>query len=166
MDDLGTFAETPDGRVTLRYERWFSRPIETVWAALTQPERLADWLGPCEVEPRIGGRFNVFVGNEGRMRVYGHVLAWQPPALLSFTWNWNDEPETVVRWELDRQGPQATRLVFTHEGLVKPRVDLVLPGWHVYLERLGELMRGTTPERDHRDRWREVQIVYQNQYRL
>jgi len=166
MDDLGTFTETPDGRVTLRYERWFPRPIETVWAALTQPERLADWLGPCEVEPRVGGRFNVFVDGDGRMRVTGRVLAWEPPGLLSFTWRWADAPESVVRWELHSQGPQATRLIFTHEGLVKPRINLVLPGWHVYLERLGEVMRGSTPDPEHRDRLREVQTVYLNRYRL
>jgi hypothetical protein len=44
MDDLGTFHSGDEG-TTLRYERIYPRPIATVWAALTQPERLADWIG-------------------------------------------------------------------------------------------------------------------------
>jgi uncharacterized protein YndB with AHSA1/START domain len=44
MDDFGTFEQQADQAI-LRYERHYRRPIQTVWAALTTHERLADWLG-------------------------------------------------------------------------------------------------------------------------
>ncbi|HLY56828.1 MAG TPA: SRPBCC domain-containing protein [Stellaceae bacterium] len=166
MDELGTFTESPDGAVSLRYERTYPRPIETVWAALTQPGHLSDWLGDCEVEPHVGGCFNVFTDREPGRRVTGKVLEWQPPALLAFTWTWPGKPETVVRWELSRDGESATRLVFTQRGMARSLLALVLPGWHVYLERLGQLAGGTIPPKGHKDREREMQAIYLQAGRL
>ena len=159
MHDHGTFEEAADGTVALRYERSYPRPIATVWAALTQPERLVDWLGACDVEPRVGGTFNVFVDHEASRRIAGRVLTWQPPTLLSFSWRWPGEPETTVRCELAEAGPRETRLVFTHAGMVAPRVGSTLPGWHVFLERLGEVLDERTPG-DLGERFKQIQGVY------
>jgi len=40
MEDLGAFTRHGD-TADLRYERHYPRPIETVWATLTQPARIA-----------------------------------------------------------------------------------------------------------------------------
>ena len=40
----------------LRYERRYPDPIEKVWDAITQPERLVAWLGEAEIELEQGGR--------------------------------------------------------------------------------------------------------------
>ncbi len=44
----------PDGG-RIRFERTFPHPLEQVWAALTERDRLAEWLGEVDLEPRAGG---------------------------------------------------------------------------------------------------------------
>lgn len=162
--DFGTFAEGEDGYV-LRYERTYPRPMATVWAALTEPERLADWLGACEVEPRVGGRFNVFVNREADTQVSGRVLRWEPPRLLEFTWRGHaEETETIVRVELSEVGAGETRLVFTHRGMERKWLGLTLPGWHSLLTRLDALMREGRSIPDSSERWRALQRAYLERY--
>src|SRR5208337_5665038 len=132
MDELGTF-DRHGGTVDLRYERHYPRPVETVWAALTEPARLADWLGQALVEPHVGGRYELFTDRSRPMT--GRILTWQPPSLLEFTWDTGDAPASVVRCELTPDG-DGTRLLFVHNGIGSVWIGLVLPGWHVHLERL------------------------------
>jgi uncharacterized protein YndB with AHSA1/START domain len=158
--DLGTVDEAADGTVTLRYERVFPRPIATVWSAITEPARIADWLGPAELEPRVGGRFAVRVGPGGRVPIEGKVVVWEPPSVLACTWNWPEGPAGTIRYELSPDGAHATRLVFTHVGLSAERQNSVLAGWHLYLERLEQAVRGERPPADFSARHAEVQALY------
>ena len=160
MDPFGTATPAEGDALTLCYERRFPRPIATVWAALTQPERLADWLGACAVEPVVGGRFDVFLDREAPRQVVGRVLAWDAPHLLSFSWKWPHLPDTVVRIELAADTPQTTTMLFTHHGVPHDQRHLVLPGWHVYLERLGQALDGTKPDADFGPRFQEMQAAY------
>jgi uncharacterized protein YndB with AHSA1/START domain len=43
------------GKYELRFRRRFDHPIERVWAALTEPERLTGWLADAEIDLREGG---------------------------------------------------------------------------------------------------------------
>lgn len=166
MEDLGTYSQTADGKVELRYERLYPRPIETVWAAMTQPERLADWLGAVDVEPRVGGRFNCFVNRDEEAQTRGEVLSWEPPRLLEFSWSTPDTPEaTKVRAELSDAGEGRTRLVFTHGMMDRKWMGLTFPGWHQLLEKLGKLMTGE-PNASPDGRWRELQGIYLDRYKL
>ncbi len=162
MDELGSFARSGDN-VDLRYERRYPRPVETVWAALTQPARLTDWLGQALVEPHVGGRYELFIDRPRPMT--GRILTWQPPTLLEFTWDTGDAPASVVRSELTPDG-DGTRLVFLHNGASFVWIALVLPGWHVNLERLDSLLAGGTPQSFSMPRWRELQQVYLDRYEL
>ncbi len=161
MDALGTFERRGDD-FDLRYERRYPRPIETVWAALTEPARLGDWLGPARVEPRVGGCYHLFTDRPRPMT--GRILIWDPPRVLEFTWDTGDAPEAVVRCELSSDG-NGTRLIFTHKGVGFVWAALVLPGWHVHLERLdGVLAEQVLPLS--MPRWRELQAVYIDHYKL
>lgn len=162
--DFGTFAEAADGTVTLRYERIYPRPIGTVWSAITEPERIADWLGVADLEPHVGGRFEVRVGPGGRVPIIGKVLAWEPPSVLACAWAWPGGTAGVIRYELSPAGAQATRLVFTHTGLPQDQKASVLPGWHLYLERLGQALEGGRPEPDFSARHAEVRALYGRHY--
>ncbi len=162
--NFGTFVEGVNGTVTLRYERIYRRPIGTVWSAITQPERLADWLGAAELEPHVGGRFAVRVGPGGRVAITGTVLAWKPPLVLACSWAWPDGGETVIRYDLSEEGAQATRLVFTHTGLPTGQMAAVLPGWHLYLERLAQVMEGDRPDPDFSVRHAEVRAIYDRHF--
>ena len=54
----GTLERTPDGGV-IRFERHLPYPVEAVWDAITNPERLAEWWLPFDaditVDLREGG---------------------------------------------------------------------------------------------------------------
>ena len=57
-----------DGRPTVRVERAYPHPIETVWRAVTTPEHLGAWFpSPVELDLRPGGkmRFAAFEGAAG-----------------------------------------------------------------------------------------------------
>lgn len=61
----GRLITTPEGGVMIDFEWYYDRPAEAVWAALTEPERLALWIADAEVELRIGGRYRLLWRNEG-----------------------------------------------------------------------------------------------------
>jgi uncharacterized protein YndB with AHSA1/START domain len=161
MDELGRFERRGD-TVDLRYERRYPRPIETVWAALTDPARLGEWLGAARVEPQVGGRYELFIDRKRPMT--GRVLTWEPPRLLEFSWDTGDAPPSTVRCELTAEDA-GTRLVFTHKGVGFVWIALVLPGWHHLLERLASLLAGMV-QNDSMERWRELQASYLGRYQL
>src|SRR6266511_2822992 len=57
------------GRYVLRFERRLPHPVETVWDALTRPERLRDWFGEVEVKLELV----VVRVRTGRRRGHGHA---------------------------------------------------------------------------------------------
>ena len=60
-----------DGKGVVRMEDRFDTDIDDLWSALTDPGRLARWLGEVEGDLRLGGEFRArfFDGWEGTGRV-------------------------------------------------------------------------------------------------
>ena len=141
MEALGAF-ERHDDVIDVRFERHYPRPVETVWRALTEPERLADWMGVCEMEPFVGGRVQLMKDTAHPMQ--GEVLVWEPPRVLEFSWTNTHAPNSVVRYELE-PAEGGTRLVFTHLSMPYENSALMLPGWHDFFARLGFALGGTAP---------------------
>jgi uncharacterized protein YndB with AHSA1/START domain len=99
----GVYSETADG-VILSFDRRMDRPIETLWAVLTTPERLADWMGQAEIDLRVGGRFHLRWSN-GQGSMDGVITALDPPRLFEHTWEENiGVPVSRVRWTLEPDG--------------------------------------------------------------
>ncbi|MDR3474763.1 MAG: SRPBCC family protein [Devosia sp.] len=138
----------------VRFERHYGRPVETVWSALTEPERLKDWMGVAYVEPFVGGRFDLIQDSAAPMT--GRVRVWEPPEVLEFSWSNDDAPDSVIRYELT-PAAGGTRLVFRQTGIQLARSALMLPGWHWLFDRLGNVLDGTTLAHPS---WRDMQKVY------
>ena len=136
------------------FDRFYARPPETVWSALTVPERLADWMGVAHIEPFVGGRFNLIQDSAAPMT--GRVRVWEPPRILEFSWGNDDAPDSVIRYELS-PAEGGTRLVFRQSGIQIKRSALMLPGWHWLFDRLGNMLEGTTIEHP---TWRDMQKIY------
>lgn len=158
---LGKF-ERRGEHIDVRFERFYSRPIESVWKALTEPERLADWMGQSYVEPFVGGRYETMLDGLKPMR--GTVRLWQPPSLLEYEWRSDHAPQSVVRWELS-SASDGTRVVFQHLGMPYVSANLMMPGWHVYLDHLGLALSTIAPE-DFISAWRDFQDVYAKHHGL
>ena len=70
-----------DGEGVVRMEDRFDTGIDNVWSAITDPNRLARWLGEVEGDLRLGGEFRARFyasGWEGT----GRVEACEPPHRL------------------------------------------------------------------------------------
>ncbi|MGO8915215.1 MAG: hypothetical protein ACLQJR_04850 [Stellaceae bacterium] len=52
-----------------------------------------------------------------------------------------------------------------HKGIGFVWIGLMLPGWHIHLERLGSLLSGQA-QPDSMPRWRELQAIYLDRYAL
>ncbi len=147
---------------TIRFERRLPYPIESVWAALTDPEQRGRWLGSTTIDPRLGGRIEIVA--EGppvptqHRSISGRILAWDPPRLLEHEWHQSVIGDTVVRYELEADG-DSTLLRFSHIGLTPRNADGFTPGTHAYLDRL-EALLGGAPLPDWTKRYAEVQPGY------
>ena len=106
-DDLttrydGVLERTASGGV-IRFERHLAYDVGDVWAAITTPERLADWWLPFEaditVDLREGGEM-VFAGaHEGTpVNMTLTILRVDPPRLFEHT---HPAPGSSMRWELE-----------------------------------------------------------------
>ena len=154
----GTVHERADG-YQLRFERHLRHPVEKVWAALTDPAQLAQWLAPGEIELTLGGRVYLAF-TDGDSVIDGRVTAFAPPRLLEFTWTDKGNDLGFVRWELTAEDG-GTHLVLTHtvpeaaRGFGLP----MLAGWHTLLEKLAALLDGQ-PVPPLPDRWQEFHDHY------
>jgi uncharacterized protein YndB with AHSA1/START domain len=123
----------------IAFERRLGHPVEAVWAALTEPDELASWMGPGTVEPREGGRVSIRTGPgdrpERQPAISGRVLAWDPPRVLEHEWIQPGLDISVVRYELEADAG-GTILRLTHRRSVTPVAFGGRAGWHAYLDRL------------------------------
>lgn len=108
---------------TLHKEVFYPYSREKVWAALTTPEALAEWLMPNDFEPVAGKQFQFRV--DGMMSYTGvadcEVLEVVSPERLVFTWvsrmkNKPDHPAMTLAWTLHEEG-NGTRLILEQTGL-------------------------------------------------
>lgn len=110
---------------SLTIKRRLNAPPAKVYAAWTEPEKIARWFGPHEIgsvqaamDVRVGGRFN-FIMNaaDGQTHnVSGTYREVVPNQKLVFDWAWISTPERVslVTITLKPDG-EGTILTLTHE---------------------------------------------------
>jgi uncharacterized protein YndB with AHSA1/START domain len=141
--------DAPKGDVTVNgdrlqvvFRRRYAKPVAKVWAALTVPERLADWFGAAKIDLRVGGTLQITSGN-GKVSELSITLVDAPHVL---SWSWTiDGLNTSVLFELAPDG-DGCRLTLTHSGLSARhgRGAGVRAGWHAHLEGLADSLDGRT----------------------
>ena len=134
-------------RATLRYQIRLAHPLESVWAAITDPKQLSSWyITEATIDGRQGGTVD-FVSGAGNLHATGRILAWEPPHLLEYEWKVEPRPEmpegedTIVRWEL-QQKENETILTLTHRNLSRTKAFGAAPFTQVVLERLAAQLDG------------------------
>ena len=123
-----------DGRGIVRMEDVFGTDIDDLWSALTDPHRLARWLGEVEGDLRAGGEFRARFTSTWQGR--GRVEVCEPPQRLLVTMSPGEDDETVIEARLSADGGR-TVLVIEQRGL-SPE-DLAAR------EPAGRLMSRTSP---------------------
>lgn len=125
-------AEDAGERVGVSLRRSYDSPIDDVWDAVTDPERIARWFMPLGGELRVGGEFQL-QGNAG-----GEIVACEPPRLLRLTWG---GPTSIVELRLTADG-DSTVLELDHTVPIEMAQSgagalWVGPGWDGALMGLG-----------------------------
>ncbi|THD62410.1 SRPBCC family protein [Phenylobacterium sp.] len=137
---LGVVTATDDA-LQVVFHRRYRQPVEKVWAALTDPDRLADWFAVAEVDLRVGGTLKLN-WNGGAHEAEMTITVCEPPRALAWRWTIG-ERETLVRFDLSPDG-DGCALTLTHSGLSLDgaRDGGVRRGWHAHLEALPDAMDG------------------------
>lgn len=141
---------------TVRLRRRYDCPIEDVWSAFTEPDRLKRWFLPVTGDLRAGGTFQL----EGN--AHGEILECEPPHRLLVTWVYGDRTADEVELRL-AETDGATTVELEHASVTRMveiegrMVDVILndsetgiwglgTGWELGLIGLGWFLRGEFPE--------------------
>jgi uncharacterized protein YndB with AHSA1/START domain len=124
---------------------------ERVWAALTEPAQLAQWLAATDLELVEAGRVQrTWLNSDSVAR--GTVTALDAPRLLEA----DTDADGRLRWELADDG-DGTRLTFTCTlSASEEEVAKAFAGWHIHLEHLADALDGRPVDWP---RWRDEHLA-------
>ncbi|WEX74022.1 SRPBCC domain-containing protein [Sinorhizobium numidicum] len=138
--------------LVVRREIQIAAPQSTVFAFLTDAEKMLRWIGTeATVEPRSGGLYLVNVGGKNVAR--GQFTEVVPVHRLAYSFGWEGNEETppgsgLIEIDLiEQEGGTLMRL--THSGLPNAAACATHEkGWAHYLGRLAEVAAGRDPGPD------------------
>lgn len=99
----------------IRLRRDYDAPIDDVWDALTNPERIGRWFLPISGDYRLGGHYQ-FEGNAG-----GKIVACERPNRLKVTWVYGPDgaaDPSEVELRLSAVNEATTRFEMEHIAVV------------------------------------------------
>ncbi|WP_193608818.1 SRPBCC family protein [Nocardioides lijunqiniae] len=129
--------EVRDGTSYVVLTRTFHAPVEDVWAAVTEPERLARWIGTWTGDPASGEvAFRMTAEGDGVAEETYRIDVCEPPRRLVLRTSVGDD-DAEWKLELDlAESDGVTTLTFA-QVMADPAVaENVGPGWDYYLDRL------------------------------
>jgi uncharacterized protein YndB with AHSA1/START domain len=121
---------------------------EAVWAALTEPDRVAEWLTEASPLGAVGDVYRLDFG-DGSV-VEGVIREIEPGRRFVHTWAWADvhpRQETLVAWTVEALPGGGGRLTLVHDGWAEAGADSVARDdheayWSGYLDDLIEILAG------------------------
>ncbi len=141
--------EVRDGRPYVVLERTFRAPIDDVWAAITESDRLARWIGSWTGDPATGRVvFRMLYEGDGMPEEDFAIDECTPPRRLAITTTAPYDGETLVTWQLELdlvESDGVTTLVFAQSVPDPPMAESVGPGWEYYLDRMVAAETGGDP---------------------
>jgi uncharacterized protein YndB with AHSA1/START domain len=148
-----------DGKGVVRMEDRFDTGIDDLWSALTDPRRLARWIGEVDGDLRLGGefRFRFFAsGSDGT----GRVDACEPPRRLLLTMALGQPDEDVIEATLTANGGQ-TILVWEERGMPLDLLAAYGAGVQIHVEDLAAYLAGRERVAA-AARWNELEAAYRD----
>jgi uncharacterized protein YndB with AHSA1/START domain len=155
-----------DGKGLVRIEDRYDTDIDDLWAAITDPDRLARWYGRVAGDLRPGGEFRLYTAD---LDSTGRVEVCEPPRRLVVTTRETDESyrkgqgaepfDQAAEATLTADGGQ-TILVIEVRGIPLDKVAFYGAGWQIHAENLAAYLAGRDPE-DGQARWTALVPPYQ-----
>lgn len=128
-----------DRQFAVHMEERYDTDIADLWAAVTDPDRLARWLAQVDGDLEPGGAFHARFtsGWEGP----GRVDVCDAPHRLKVTLSPGQEDQTEIEVELIPDG-RKTRLVMEERGIPIDEAAGYGAGWQAHLEDLATVLAG------------------------
>ncbi len=135
-----------EGR-SLLLRRTYDAPIEDVWSACTNPDRISRWLAPIDGDLRLGGAYQL------KDNASGTILRCEEPHLIKVTWALGEGMLTEVEVRLARGEAGGTVMELEHSSPAEIVDELVRSygpggtigiggGWDLTLLGLDLFLRG------------------------
>ncbi len=128
---------------------FFAAAPETVWAFLTEKDKLAQWFHPADKDLKQGEDYTLLDQHNGMTRIcWGTVVEMNAPHRLVYTFTVNPLKGalTTVTWNLE-PAAEGTRLTLTHEGVEAAAGEAAMgmlcaldKGWDEHFGRLRGLV--------------------------
>ncbi len=159
-----------DGAGVVRIEDRYDTPVDDLWEALTDPDRLARWYGQVGGDLRVGGEFRTYVAADD-IESIGRIEECEPPHRLLVTTRETEESyqrgqgvppfDEAIDVTLTTDGEQ-TNLVIEVRGMPLDKIAFYGAGWQILAERLGAHI-AAREYGDTATRWQELVPAYQDQ---
>ena len=140
IEDEGVTFTAKGGAVEARLTRDLDNTPLEVWAALTQADRLVDWLAPGVIEPRAGGAAKLNFEDSGIV-IDSVVSAIEAPNLLEYSWSGPGEPLRPLRWEVEPTADGA-RLTLTLLSPAGEDAGRACAGFAAHMDMLAAALAG------------------------
>lgn len=105
---VGTIRKLDDGRhegkITHCYE---GHSAAAIWAMLTEPGKIAQWIAPGSIELKVGGAVSIDFQDSG-FAIKSTVLELVLGKVLVYSWSQGNEPERPLRWEVAEENGNGT----------------------------------------------------------
>lgn len=129
--------ESVDGLDSVVLTRRFTAPVDDVWAAVTESDRLERWIGTWTGDPASGAvQFHMNAEGDGVPEETFEIVACEPPYRLVID-SWSEREQATWHFVLVlAEDAGTTTLTFSQSV---PNAELaagVGPGWSYYLDRL------------------------------
>ncbi|SDC19842.1 Uncharacterized conserved protein YndB, AHSA1/START domain [Geodermatophilus telluris] len=133
-DRRGVVTEEPDGRLRLEFRRAWGQGPDEVWAALTEPGRLARWIGSYDGERAPGGSGTFTMTHEAEPAAEAlRIVECDPPRRLVV--EWPDQEGWRVEVAVTVESGRSTLHLVQRFAAGTDVTDVAL-GWHWYLDKL------------------------------
>lgn len=146
--EIGNAAVASGEGRSLLLRRTYDAPIEDVWSACTDRDRLSRWFGQVDGDLRLGGTFQV------KDNASGEIMVCEEPRLLKVTWALGPGMVTEVEVRLTPDDDGGTVLELEHATPAEVLEEMVRSygpggtigvggGWDITLVGLGLHLAGT-----------------------
>jgi uncharacterized protein YndB with AHSA1/START domain len=156
MRTTGTMRALDQQRGAIRVEDVYDTDIDDLWAACTEPERLARWIAEVSGDLHVGGTINASFTSSWTGP--GRIEACDRPHHLLLTMEpGTDDASQIEAW-LTTEGAK-TRLAVEERGLPLAQLYFHGAGWQAHLEDLGHTLIGGQSK--WKARWTELTPAYE-----
>lgn len=138
IQQLGQVSKDAEG-FKVEFERVYAHPIQKVWEAITNPEKLRIWFTDMEIDLQPEGKITIWYRDAAHSESHGEVVLVEAP--YRFQYSWENE---LISWELSAIDAQQTRLKLTHSRIHAPYAVNAPAGFHMLLDQLATALNGRT----------------------